>query len=135
MLADVPLETPGLDALSRLAQTHGRVLGAVASEVSAATQVVREVIAHPLLVAAGRAAREGRCYRETPVTLRADDGRVIEGFVDLAFEDEAGFCVVDFKTDRELDSGLERYQRQVQIYAAAVAAASGRPARAVLMRV
>jgi len=43
--------------------------------------------------------------------------------------------VVDFKTDRELDGALDRYQRQVRIYAAAVAAATGRPTRAVLMRV
>jgi len=43
--------------------------------------------------------------------------------------------VVDFKTDRELDGSVERYQRQVRIYAAAVAAATGRSARAVLMRV
>ena len=43
--------------------------------------------------------------------------------------------VVDFKTDRELDGALDRYGRQVQIYAAAIAAATGRPARGVLMRI
>jgi hypothetical protein len=43
--------------------------------------------------------------------------------------------VVDFKTDRELEGALDRYQRQVSIYAAAIAAATGRSARAVLMRV
>jgi ATP-dependent exoDNAse (exonuclease V) beta subunit len=55
--------------------------------------------------------------------------------VDLAYEDGLGFVVVDFKTDRELDGALDRYQRQVRIYAAAVAAATQRPTRAVLMRV
>jgi len=43
--------------------------------------------------------------------------------------------VVDFKTDREMDGAFDRYQRQVSIYAAAIAAATGRPTRAVLMRV
>jgi ATP-dependent exoDNAse (exonuclease V) beta subunit len=43
--------------------------------------------------------------------------------------------VVDFKTDRELENATDRYQRQVRIYAAAIAAATGQPARAVLMRV
>jgi ATP-dependent exoDNAse (exonuclease V) beta subunit len=43
--------------------------------------------------------------------------------------------VIDFKTDRELAGALDRYRRQVQIYASAVAAATGRPARAVLMRI
>ena len=93
------------------------------------------VLTHPVLEAAARAAREGRCYRETPVTWRSEAGALIEGIVDLAYADEEGFVVVDFKTDRELDGALERYQRQVSIYAAAIAAATGRSARAVLMRV
>ncbi len=70
-----------------------------------------------------------------PVTWRTDTGAIVEGVVDLAYEDDAGFVVVDFKTDRELDSALDRYQRQVRIYAAAVAAATRRATRAVLMRV
>jgi ATP-dependent exoDNAse (exonuclease V) beta subunit len=70
-----------------------------------------------------------------PVTWRTEAGGLVEGFVDLAFADESGFVVVDFKTDREMDGALERYQRQVRIYAAAIAEATGRSARAVLMRV
>ena len=88
-----------------------------------------------MLEAAARANRDGRCYREMPVTWRTESGTLIEGFVDLAYADEAGFVVVDFKTDRELAGVVDRYQRQVRIYAAAIAAATGRPARAVLMRV
>src|SRR4029453_15666269 len=102
---------------------------------AAAEQGVRGVLAHPLLKAAARAAAEGRCYRETPVTMRSDDGSLIEGTVDLAFADEGGFVGVDFNTDRELDGALDRYQRQVQIYAAAISSATGQPSRAVLMRV
>ena len=70
-----------------------------------------------------------------PVTWRSEAGALVEGFVDLAYADEDGFVVVDFKTDRELEGALDRYQRQVSIYAAAIAAATGRSARAVLMRV
>ena len=87
------------------------------------------------LKAAARAAAEGRCYRETPITWRSDTGTLIEGFVDLAYAQDDGFVVVDFKTDRELEGALERYERQVRIYAGAVAAATGRPTRGVLMRV
>jgi hypothetical protein len=43
--------------------------------------------------------------------------------------------VIDFKTDRELSGALDDYERQVRLYAAGVAAATGLPARAVLMRV
>ena len=67
--------------------------------------------------------------------MRADDGTVVEGVVDLAFQDDGTWVVVDFKTDRELEGGLEVYRRQVQLYAQMVARATGQPARAVLMRV
>jgi ATP-dependent exoDNAse (exonuclease V) beta subunit len=134
LLADVPLlETAG-DSLSRLASAHGRLLDAGPDEVAAAEQVVSRVLTHPVIRAAARAAADGQCYREAAVTLRAPDGALIEGTVDLAFADESGFVVVDFKTDRELDGAVDRYQRQVQIYAAAIGSATGRPSRAVLMR-
>jgi len=97
--------------------------------------VARRVLAHPVLRAAARAAAAGQCYREAPVTWCPDGSVVIEGHVDLAYLEQDAYVVVDFKTDRELDEALDRYRRQVQIYAAAIAAATGRPARAVLMRV
>ena len=99
--------------IARLASAHGRVLGADAAEIAAAEAIVQRVLKHPVLQAAARAARDGRCYREMPVTWRSDAGALIEGFVDLAYADEAGFVVVDFKTDRELEGAVERYQRQV----------------------
>jgi ATP-dependent exoDNAse (exonuclease V) beta subunit len=43
--------------------------------------------------------------------------------------------VVDFKTDAELGTAEPAYRRQVALYAAAVARATSRPARAVLMRI
>ena len=93
---------------------------------------MHRVLAHPLLV---RAAAATRCHREAPVTLTMPTGGLIEGTVDLAFEDAEGYTVVDFKTDREIEGALDRYRRQVQIYAAAVASATGKPARGVLLRV
>jgi ATP-dependent helicase/nuclease subunit A len=135
LLSDV---APLADADSRLAQLaalRGRLLGATPEEIAAAIGAVAEALAHPVLRAAARAATAGRCYRETPVTLRLDEGVMVEGLVDLAFDDGAEFVVVDFKTDRELDGALERYRRQVQIYAAAIAEATGKAARAVLMRI
>ena len=47
---------------------------------------------------------------------------------DLAFEQDGAMVVVDFKTDREMEGAVDRYQRQVRIYAAAIAAATGRSA-------
>ena len=135
LLADVPLDALDPHALLSLASAHGRVFGADAAEIAAAIDLVQRVMKHPVLEAAARASRDGRCYREMPVTWRSEAGALVEGVVDLAYADEDGFVVVDFKTDRELEGAMDRYQRQVSIYAAAIAAATGRSARAVLMRV
>jgi ATP-dependent exoDNAse (exonuclease V) beta subunit len=134
LVADAPLAGDD-ETIDRVAEAHGRILGATADEIAAAKDAVRRVRAHPVLRDAARAAEAGQCYRETPVTWRLPDGRLVEGTVDLAYLSGERVVVVDFKTDRELDGALDRYRRQVQIYAAAVGAALGRPARGVLMRV
>jgi ATP-dependent exoDNAse (exonuclease V) beta subunit len=44
--------------------------------------------------------------------------------------------VVDFKTDREItEAGIERYKRQVALYAAAIGKTMGIPASAYLLRI
>jgi ATP-dependent exoDNAse (exonuclease V) beta subunit len=67
--------------------------------------------------------------------VRIDD-TLVEGVVDVAFvEDDAGWTVVDFKTDVELAGRLEEYRRQVGLYVEAIRRATGRAARGVLLRV
>jgi len=135
VLAAVPLDPANDEAMTRLAEAHGRVLGATDDEIASAAGVVRRVLQHPVLAGAARAAAQDRCYRETPVTLRLESGALVEGNVDLAYVEHDEIVVVDFKTDRELEGAVETYRRQVQVYAAAIGAALKRPARAVLMRV
>ncbi|MGH9346209.1 MAG: UvrD-helicase domain-containing protein [Vicinamibacterales bacterium] len=134
LLADVPLADASAAIIARLADAHGRVLGAAEAEVTAARDAVTRVLAHPILRAAARAEAAACCHRETPVTLRLD-GALVEGHVDLVFDDGEAFVIVDFKTDHELDGAVDRYRRQVQMYAAAIRMATGRRARGVLMRV
>jgi ATP-dependent exoDNAse (exonuclease V) beta subunit len=89
-----------------------------------------------VLVRARAADARGACRRETPVTLTLPDGRLIEGIVDLAFEEGGEWTVVDYKTDREIAAaGEDRYRRQVALYASAIAQATGQPTRGVLMQV
>jgi ATP-dependent exoDNAse (exonuclease V) beta subunit len=117
------------------AALQGRLLGATAAEVDAATDTVARALAHPLLRRAADAARGGRCRRECPVGVKLD-GVLVEGVVDAAFPvDTVGWTVVDFKTDVEIAGRLEEYRRQVGLYAEAVALATGVPARGVLLRV
>jgi ATP-dependent exoDNAse (exonuclease V) beta subunit len=135
LLADVPLDAPDPDAVARLADAHGRILGADAAEIAAAGDAVQRVLAHPLLHGASAAARAGTCYRETPVTYRLEGRGLIEGHVDLAYLSKDEFVIVDFKTDRAEGDVLAQYGRQVRLYADAIAKATGRRARAVLMKI
>ena len=70
---------------------------------------------------------------------RLEDGSLVEGVVDLAFREEgpagATWTVVDFKTDVELAASPVVYEAQVAAYAKAIAAATGEPARGVLLSV
>jgi ATP-dependent helicase/nuclease subunit A len=68
--------------------------------------------------------------------LTLDDGTLVEGVVDLAFEENGEWIVVDYKTDREIAAaGEDQYRRQVALYATAIARATGAPASGVLLRI
>jgi ATP-dependent exoDNAse (exonuclease V) beta subunit len=118
-----------------VAGTQSRILNATAEETSAAIRAAGAVLAHPLIARARIAAGSGRCYRESPVTWRTPGGALLEGTVDLAFEDAEGLTALDFKTDRELASDLDRYKRQLTIYCRALEAVRGIRPRGVLMRI
>ena len=134
-LATVALDADG-DSVAAVAALQGRLVGATSEEVDAATLAVRAALEHPILRAAASSAAEGGLRRETPVFLRLEDGRLAEGVVDLAFrESGAGWVVVDFKTDQELEPRRATYEKQVRLYARAVAKATGEPARPVLLTV
>jgi len=134
VLATVALDG-GADDVERAARLQARILGADDVEAASAAEAVEAALRHPLLERARRAAAEGICRREVPVTFAAPGGAVIDGVVDLAFAEEGTWTVVDFKTDRDLALGLDVYRRQVALYAAGITAATGRPAVPVLLRV
>jgi ATP-dependent helicase/nuclease subunit A len=72
------------------------------------------------LLAAVRSS--GRFYREVPFTVRLDD-MYLEGRIDLLFEAEGSWHIVDYKTDDvppgQIDSRLEVYRPQGLLYALA----------------
>jgi ATP-dependent exoDNAse (exonuclease V) beta subunit len=131
VLATVSLEASDDDVL-RTAETQGRLLLSTSEEVRAAAAVASAVLRHDLMA---RARRSTRLRRETPVTWLQKDGLLIEGVLDLAFEEDGVTTVVDFKTDHELAAGEARYRAQVQQYVAAVSRATARPAAGVLFKV
>jgi ATP-dependent helicase/nuclease subunit A len=133
-LATVPLDADP-DAIARVAATEARILGAPDDEREAAAQAVADVLAHPLLLQARHCATEGRCHREVPITWLAPDGMLLEGTIDLAFEDGDELVVLDFKTDRELTTDFDQYRRQVDVYCRALSSVRAKPARGILLRV
>ena len=131
VLATVPLDAPD-EVIARTAQTQARIIDAPAPEISAAVVVVSAVLRHDLIA---RARASTSVKRETPVSWVQKDGMLIEGVLDLAFDEGGETVVVDFKTDHELAAGETRYRAQLLQYVNAVARATGRPAAGVLFRV
>jgi ATP-dependent exoDNAse (exonuclease V) beta subunit len=132
VLAAVPLDAPD-ETIQQVAATHGRLLHDVTAEDVRAAAVVAGAVLRHELIARARVAANVR--RETPVSWLQKDGTLIEGVLDLAFDEGDATIVVDFKTDRELAAGETRYRAQLQQYLAAVSRATGRPARGVLFKI
>ena len=109
----------GADQIAALARVHSRLLDTTEEETSAASAALEAVWSHPLLE---RARAAERCHRELPIQLRLEDGRLVEGVIDLAFVEHDRWVVVDFKTD---GGGLGRYERQLQWYLYGLARLTG----------
>jgi ATP-dependent exoDNAse (exonuclease V) beta subunit len=133
ILATVPLSVDSA-MIDKVAALHGRILGANTEEISSAGAAVQSVLKHELLLRAAECERHGRCRREVPVTLVENDS-LLEGVVDLAFEESGSWTIVDFKTDEELEALLDRYKRQVSLYANAVGKATQKTASAFILRI
>lgn len=133
------LATVALDAsheqVAAAAATQGRIVGAPDIEVDVARRIVEGLLAHPLLQRAQAAWAVGKCRREAPVTWMDENGQLIEGVLDLAFEERDRWTIVDFKTDIEIRGGERHYRRQVYLYTAAVAQATAKKATGVLLQI
>jgi ATP-dependent exoDNAse (exonuclease V) beta subunit len=131
-LATVPLDASA-DDISRVARTQGRILVASDEEMSAAAEAVTGVLSHALFDRARNAGASGRCSREVPVMWLAPDNTLVEGTVDLAFQEDNRLVVLDFKTNRELADALDQYANQLKIYCRALAS-PGQEVQAMLVR-
>jgi ATP-dependent exoDNAse (exonuclease V) beta subunit len=120
------------DHVRRVGANQARLVGATPEERDAAIVAVLAALAHPLMVRAADAADRGALRREVPVVVAAADG-LIEGVVDLAFEEAGAWTVVDFKTDAEIDHRRPIYEAQVRAYAHAIGVATQRAANPVLL--
>jgi len=77
-----------------------------------------------------RAVSSGRYYREVFVSAPVE-GILVEGFIDLLFEEDNGLVIVDYKTDslnteEEIRQSMASYRRQGGAYALALQKSSGK---------
>ena len=139
LLATLPMQAAA-DEVHELAALHSKLFAAPDDERDAAAGIAIKLLKHPRFESARAAEAAGRCvWREAPVSLRIDgkDGepQLVDGQVDLAYETDAGWVVVDFKTDIEIASAADAYKQQVALYVEAVRRATGKPATGVLLKV
>jgi ATP-dependent helicase/nuclease subunit A len=119
-------------AITALAQVHGRLLGADTEEIEQAIEVTQATLAHALIA---RARSAQRLHRELPIILKLEDRKVLEGIVDLAFLDQGGWQIVDFKTDADISANQTHYKRQLHWYALAVSRLNHAPVHAHLLSI
>jgi len=84
-----------------------------------------------------RAVASGRWWREVPVGAPVGE-TVLEGFIDLLFEEEGDLVVVDYKTDsleteEEIAERSGHYRIQAGAYALALQEATGRTVKEVVL--
>jgi ATP-dependent helicase/nuclease subunit A len=82
-----------------------------------------------------RARKSKLCRRELPILLNLEGNRILEGVIDLAFEENGTWHVVDFKTDAEIGSSRKRYENQLRWYSLALARLNNAPVNAYLLNV
>jgi ATP-dependent exoDNAse (exonuclease V) beta subunit len=131
VMRDVPLDADRAGVV-QLVDWNTRLLGSSSEEREAAIAAVESALAAPLLARARAAAR---CHREYPLVSALDDGRVLEGFIDLAFVENNQWLIVDFKTDSDTSERRAQYERQLQWYGFALARLTDMPARAWLLEI
>lgn len=94
-----------------------------------------------------KAACNGKLYKEKPFVFGSDAGRLfndadssdemilVQGIIDVFFEEEDGIVLLDYKTDK-VDEDQElvlRYERQLQLYKEAIEHAYNVPVKEVLI--
>jgi ATP-dependent helicase/nuclease subunit A len=131
VMRDVPLDA-NRAAIQRLVDWNVRLLGSTEEEREAASAAVESALTYPLF---GRARAAERCHREYPLVLKLEDGRVLEGVIDLAFAENNQWVIVDFKTDADTSERRAQYQRQLQWYGFALGELTKMRARAYLLEI
>jgi ATP-dependent helicase/nuclease subunit A len=117
------------DRVHAMARALAPGYGLDASAAARAGSQVESVLAMPLL---DRARRAARVWRELSLWFPEGDN-LVEGVVDLVFEEPDGLVVVDYKSDpiseEQALAQAAHHAAQLQLYGRGLAQAAGRPVR------
>jgi ATP-dependent helicase/nuclease subunit A len=112
-----------------MAQALAPSFGLDAEGAARAAEAATRALALPIMARAGRARR---IWRELRLWF-ADGADLVEGKVDLVFEEEGGLVVVDYKTDHlsaeQARAQAAHHAPQLQLYGRGLARATGLPVR------
>jgi ATP-dependent helicase/nuclease subunit A len=126
VLQHLPFADPAAaDRARTLATGFAPLCGLGPESAERAARLCAALLAHPL---AERVRRSPRVLRELRVWL-PEEGELVEGIVDLAFEEEGALVVVDWKTDaiteaQAIDQAAH-HAPQLRLYARALTQATG----------
>jgi ATP-dependent helicase/nuclease subunit A len=125
----IALDASGSERAAGMAEALAPRFGLDAEGASRAAEAIRRALALPVM---DRARRSGRVWRELPLWFPEGD-QLIEGKVDLVFEEEGGLVIVDYKTDHiapdQAQAQAGFHAPQLQLYGRGLAQATGQPVR------
>ena len=116
LLEWIPFEGQEAEATRQMAGALAPSYRLSEREAARAVEHVSRVLAMPLLE---RARRARRVWREIPLFF-PEEGKLVEGIVDLVFEEEDGLVVADYKTEAltpgEEAARADRHAPQLRAY-------------------
>ncbi len=125
-------------------RTRGRISDETAAliEVKKVWHFLKSDLANRIM----QAHHNGGLYREQPFVMGipareadpaidSDELVLVQGIIDLYFEEDGALVLLDYKTDAVKEAGqlIDRYQTQMDLYARALAAATGKEVRQKLI--
>jgi len=123
----VPLDEPG--RARGMAEALARSFGLDAGAAARAAEAAERALALPVMQRARAAAR---LWRELPLWF-PEGPELLEGVIDLVFEEEGGLVLVDYKTDaiagEHALAQAAHHAAQLQLYGRGLAQAMGLPVR------
>lgn len=125
MLLEKGWEWDGL-TIQKAARVYGEKSGVLQPEIDQVVGWVEKVQKNKLI---DRAKSSKKVFRELPITGKQEDGTYVNAVIDLAFLEEDGWVVVDYKTDKDIQKNKEKYAHQLRFYSDLLIKIHGKPVK------